>query len=929
MRRSLLFGACAVLFAAAVLIAGAAAPAAKSAAAPPPSAPARPATPAVDEIIVVFKTHFDIGYTDMAKAVVERYRTTMIDQALDIVDRNKALAPERRFVWTLPGWPMSKIAEDWPGQTPERKARVEAAFKDGRFVVHALPFTLHTELLEPEDLVRGLGFSSRLSRAAGFPLPRDAKMTDVPSHSWVLPTLLTAAGVEFLHLGCNAASSSPRIPALFWWEGPDGSRLLTMYSAAGYGTGLVPPADWPYRTWLALIHTGDNEGPPKPEDVDKLLAEAAAKLPGVKVRIGRLSDFADAVKAEKAEIPVVRGDMPDTWIHGPMSDPAGSQLARSLRPSLGTAEALATHLAAWGGTPPPGSAAALDAAYEQSLLFGEHTWGGALYWVTEYGAKTKWGYGDVWKKERAEGRFKRLEESWAEHRAYIEKARDLAAPVLDGKLKALANAAGPDGPRVVVFNPLPWKRDGLVSVAFPGDAPRSVYPAEGGPSIPVIGAAAGSRFLASGVPPFGFRVYIPSRKPTYWIGPALDKVAANMESRWFRVEFDRVRGTVASIFDKRNGRELVDVSAQAAFGQYLYERFDTDQVAAFRRAYVKIAADWGVAELGKPNLPPASQAPYRAVAPSKNELSFERTQLSTTATMTSRPSRDIPHAVTTRLTIYPEAPYFDLEMTLTGKPADPWPEAGWMVLPFKVESPRLRVGRLGSIVDPAADFVAGTNRHLFAVNTGVALYDSNGTGVGVCAPDSPLMSLDEPGLWKYDPNFTPRKARVFVQLFNNQWTTNFRFWNEGTWTVRVRVWAFARFEGGESLVRPSLETRYALRAAVADGPKGLLPASQSGLEILPAGTLVTAFGPNPDGAGTILRLWELAGRSGRCTVRFPPGMKVGEIQPVDLRGRPVGRSFAIEGGTFAFEQKAFAPITFLISGGGASAAAPTGEIAKQ
>jgi alpha-mannosidase len=82
--------------------------------------PARPA-PAVSEVIIVFKTHFDIGYTDLARAIVQRYRTTMIDQALDVVDRNRALPPDRRFVWTLPGWPMAQIAGDWPGQTPGRK----------------------------------------------------------------------------------------------------------------------------------------------------------------------------------------------------------------------------------------------------------------------------------------------------------------------------------------------------------------------------------------------------------------------------------------------------------------------------------------------------------------------------------------------------------------------------------------------------------------------------------------------------------------------------------------------------------------------------------------------------------------------------------------------------------------------------------------
>ncbi|MCZ7635577.1 MAG: hypothetical protein M5U12_05705 [Verrucomicrobia bacterium] len=288
----------------------------------------------LEQVVIVFKTHFDIGYTEMASNVVQRYRTTMIDQALNVVDANRPLPPEQQFVWTLPGWPLHQILTDWDGQTTERQHRIQQAFREGRFVTHALPFTTHTEWLELEDLVRGLGYASTLSRDAGLALPRDAKMTDVPCHSWILPTLLRHAGVDFLHLGCNAASQSPQVPRLFWWEGPDGSRLLTMYTAESYGTGLVPPSDWPHRSWLALIHTGDNHGPPTPDEVGKLLAEARSKLPGVRVRIGRLSDFADAILAERPSLSVVRGDMPDTWIHGPMSDPQGpASLARSARRS--------------------------------------------------------------------------------------------------------------------------------------------------------------------------------------------------------------------------------------------------------------------------------------------------------------------------------------------------------------------------------------------------------------------------------------------------------------------------------------------------------------------------------------------------------------------------------------------------------------------
>ena len=116
-----------------------------------------------------------------------------------------------------------------------------------------------------------------------------------------------------------------------------------------------------------------------------------------------------------------------------------------------------------------------------------------------------------------------------------------------------------------------------------------------------------------------------------------------------------------------------------------------------------------------------------------------------------------------------------------------WPEAGWICLPFKVDEPQFRLGRLGSIIDPAKDIVAGCNFHLFALNSGMTVTDPGSRGVGLCPLDSPLVSLGEPGGWKYSKEFTPRKPRVFVNLFNNQWTTNFRLWNAGTWTSRVRL----------------------------------------------------------------------------------------------------------------------------------------------
>lgn len=872
-------------------------------------APAQPLPPRLEQVVIVLKTHFDIGYTDMASNVVQRYRTSMIDQALAVVDQNRDLPPDRQFVWTLPGWPLTQIVRDWPGQAPARQQRVRDAFKQGRFVVHGLPFTTHTELLEPEDLVRALGYSSRLAREAGLVLPRDAKMTDVPCHSWIMPTLLRHAGVDFLHLGCNAASSSPRVPVLFWWEGPDGSRLLTMYTAESYGTGLVPPADWPHKTWLALIHTGDNHGPPTPAEVKTLLAEAATKLPGRQVRIGRLSDFADAIIAEKADLPVVRGDMPDTWIHGPMGDPGGARLARNTRPAIAMTEALHTQLKAWQ-VPVANPAAVVADAYEQSLLYGEHTWGGAFWWI--YGKYQQF-YGEKWQAERDAGRFTRIESSWAEHTAYIEQAARLIQPVLNDELQALARAVKVGGPRLVVFNPLPWERDDVVTVPASAPAKHVAVPADGGPGTYLVEGNNGTRqFVARKIPPMGYRTFRLVPGNAGQTTGASDEALPVLTSTYFKATLDPERRALKSLVDLRSGRELIDPTAAHGFGEYLYERFSADDVQAYVKAYVKINADWATNELGKPNLPPASEVPYRAASPRNGRLTTERSRLAESVTLEASPTPELP-AVTTRLTLYRDLPYADLELTVHNKPADPWPEAGWLCLPFKVDQPQFRLGRLGSIIDPTRDIVPGANRNLFGLDTGVTITDATGAGVAVCALDNPLVSLDVPGCWKYSLDFVPRRPAVYVNLFNNQWTTNFRLWNSGTWTARVRIWSVDGADTAESgFATPALEARFPLQIAWADGPAGRLAARQSGLELSQKGVRVTAFGPNPDGPGTVLRLWEYAGQAGRCTVRLPAGISVASVQPVDLRGRSQGAPLRVTNRQFAIDLKAFAPASVLL-----------------
>lgn len=840
--------------------------------------------PQLEEIVLVFKTHFDIGYTDMAANVVQRYRTSMIDSALDVVDASRDLPEDQQFVWTIPGWPMAKILEDWEGQTPERKQRLMKAFRDGRFVVHGLPFTTHTETLSEEDLIRGLTYSSELSRSAGLELPTDAKMTDVPCHSWIVPTLLAHAGIRFMHEGTNAGSSDPKVPLLHFREGSDGSRVLTMH-VNGYGTGVMPPDDWPYKTWLGLIHTGDNHGPPRPEEVRKLLEEIGEKLPGVKVRIGRLSDFADAIleKEDLGAIPVVRGDTPDTWIHGPMCDPQGRIAARRAQVDLPTVESLCTLLDAWGIGAANESRQLIAKGYEQSLLYGEHTWGASFGWIG-YALP----YGADW-QDQLDERHARMVASWDEHSAYACEAESTSSGLLKEQLARLSQSIDSGRERVAVYNPLPWKRDGVVVIA-------------------------GDTYIVHDIPPMGYRT-LNFAELEQQGGEGiflLDEERTGqhvVESDFFRLTYEQ-SGCVTSLVDKRANRELIREGSEG-FGGFLYERFNADQCDQFMRDYCLTFPKWVTTQFTKPELP--RDTPYRAEKPGVATVisaSYWAGEYQGVRIVyrddPALPCKELEYEIR----LYDEFPMIDICLSIEGKRPDTWPEAGWMCLPLNIDQPNFRLSRLGGIVDPTEDIIPGSNRHLLWLQHGMAVYGDDGYGVGICPIDAPLVSLGEPGCWKFSWDYVPEKADVFVNLFNNQWNTNFRLWNEGSWKQKVRLWTFEEYDPETSLIRPALEARFPMVGMSAPEPKkrGKQPQQASGLELSRRDVLVTSFGIDPHTEKLMLRLWEQAGKDGPCTITLPEGLNVSSAQPCDLRGRPLGNPIPVDDGCLEVEIRHNAPL---------------------
>ncbi|MBI9060714.1 MAG: hypothetical protein JEZ14_01915 [Marinilabiliaceae bacterium] len=862
----------------------------------------------VTDIVVVFKMHVDIGYTNWAEGVLQKYCNEMLDETLKSIDETSHLPQSEQFVWTIPSWPLKYLLENCP---VEKRAKLEQAVKDQRIIAHALPLTFETEASDLENLVRGLSYASEINKKYGLEAARGAKLTDVPSHSRILPTVLKNAGIDFLHLGCNPGSVSPDVPNLFWWQGPDGKRLLTFYWAEYYGSGILPPKNWPHKTWLAMIHTHENSGAPTPEEVAQLLKTAKEKMPHAKVKIGSLSDFYDLLIKEEPELPIVSGDMPDTWIHGYMSMPRETKLSKQLQRETYNTEILNAQLNQWGVNANNIEPYIADAV-ENMILYDEHTFGAAMTHADQH----KWTYNDEFKINKSLGNYDFIEGTWQEKGNRIRKTEKIIVPLMKHQLTHLAASVKVEGKRIVVYNPLPWTRSGRVNL-FAGVYQKNfkihgLKDVSTGKVISVYEDYNLISFDAESVPSMGYKTYIPLLEP-YENEPStsLNRTNNTLENNYFKLQIDPQKGTLTSVFDKRNNRELASQTSNQGFGQYMLERPGQKKIDAYNKAYIKPGAEnWAKNEMIRPSIPNQESVIYTG---SCEKIVYADMDNAVRATVFGQLDNPDSQRYMVTYTLYENQPYIEVVWGVDGKKPNSLPEAGWLSFPFNMDKPEYRLYRTGGIVDPQREFVERTNQDFYFLNTSMTMFDGMGNGVALNCPTSPGVSIDNPGLFQFSKKKELTTGDLFVNLYNTQWGTNFTEWIEGSFSSKMYIWSYANYDSETSFISPSEETRVPLKGVFYDGSKGVMPLTQEGISLSRKGILVTAFHSNTDGDGKLLRLWEQAGKGGMCKITLSCEGHFTRAYPCNLRGEITNsKGIKITNNSFRYDIKANQPVSFIV-----------------
>ncbi len=804
-------------------------------------------------IFAGLKIHNDIGYTDL-QPHVEELDGRNIDELLTLLPKFPFYRFNLETGWLVDNYLLSREAA--------RRRQLLAALRGGRVSVNSMYLNLLTGLCTGEELYRSLYFSKELERRHAIPFGA-ACLTDAPSHTWSLPSLLADAGIQGFALGSNQSrapllqNSNLNEDSPFFWEGPDGRRVLAWFarsylqlwrlmgrqsSADRLRRGVAQMlaryqrADYPVDAVLLYGLYTDNADLAGGEA--KVLAEWRSQYAYPSIEPATDTDYFRYISSRfAAKLPVYRGDGGAYWEDGAGSTAAETAMNRDTQRLLPVVE-MAASVATLFDTQLRYPAEDLQAAWRDLLFYDEHTWG-AFNSITQPGR-----------------RF--VEDQWLLKRAYAVHARDAALQLSYRSFNRLAQFVSVDGPALLVFNPAGHTRTDVAEAEL--NLRQHLVDKVTGKPVPVEVASERDgwrkvRFLAEKVPALGYRAYsIRPDAPPAQTAPA-SRSSWELDGVFYQVVVDPRSGAVTRLFDKELQRDLAAKDAGYGLNELLYVRGG---------ARSRIERDMA-------NLPPAQ---LEMTGQTGAELvENARTPLGQRLRIRAR-AASFPE-IETEIHLYDRLKRVDF-VNRVRKQETRDKEAVYFAFPFALESPTLFYELQSAWARPNADQLPGACRDWFTTQNGVVARD-RGAVVVWTTPDAPLITLADINRGHWLKHLDVRRAHVFSYAMNNYWFTNYRAAQGGEFTFRYAVTSgrelgeahWSRFSADRRSPLVAYAHDHSATTRVQPARKALPEGEASFVEVDSDHAEVTALKRAEDGRGLILRLRETAGQAGVARLRSP------------------------------------------------------------
>jgi alpha-mannosidase len=693
----------------------------------------------------------------------------------------------------------------------------------------------------------------------------------VTGWSWASPQILSKSGVRYFATGINETRSlaALRRPCAFFWESPDGSRILhwngehylfsnyelrihegeekSRAAVEKYLTALEGRGDYPFDLIAFNVSAWVTDNCPPGRALSDIVRDWNKHWVYPKLRLATMREFFTALEGKyQARLPVYKLGWPDYWTDGVASTAYETGVNRTAHSELLNAEKLAAVAASVdAGFAYPG--AEINEGYRATMFYDEHTWG-AHNSIDEPGAEFVRG-------------------QWALKSSFAYKAKEIGQTLSKTGLEALASQVEKqESPSVLVFNTLSWERTDIVKV----DLPRALTEQKGkfrlidrrtGLEVPFqLLEERTALFLARDIPSLGYAVYSvsPERNaapaaqngdgPIFsQVPPAASHSGDSLENQFYKVIIDSNTGGLKSVLDLASKRELVDPSATYLLNQYIYENpeggrnavDDMTKRAVFRR---QLPASTQI----RPGLsgPVAWSLKIRSEAPGCRELESE-------------------------IIIYDGLRRLDIVNRLQ-KDDIFLPEAVYFAFPFNKDGGTFVFEIADGTMRPEVDQLPRTVRDWHTVQNWVELSGPDHTIVWSTV-EAPLVQFGDINTGKWLKKLEDTHPWLFSYAMNNYWMTNFKASQGGPAVFR---YSLTSRDGGADAVPSSRfgwEVHTPLLAAwIPEGSGGTLEAKEcSFFQVDKANVIIQTVKIAEDGEDLIIRLREIGGTNSDVILASP------------------------------------------------------------
>ena len=834
-------------------------------------------------------SHTDIGYTELQTRVAQNH-VEYLDSVLDYCRQTDAYPDDAKFRWNIE---ISWALQNFIRTRPEADVRALAdLIRAGRVELSGL-YLNQSDGFSHEELLRSVDLAQEYARNYGFEV-RSAMNNDVTGFSWALPQVFAQAGIRYFATGINETRSRAplRRPNAFWWESPDGSRILHWngehYLFGNYELLLHEPiaksapkvgdylaklearGDYPYDIIAFNIGAWTTDNCPPGRGLSDLVKEWNERYVSPRLRLATMSEFFVRLEKEHgASLPVHKLGWPDYWTDGVASTSFETGLNRMTHSDLVSAEkisALAAKLdLAKDFRFPEGQ---IRDAHELAMLYDEHTWGA---------------YNSI---DDPQSELARSQ--WAAKSSFAYEAREASRTLLRRGTEALARLISADGDfEFAVFNPLSWARTDVVRVTLPAGPLRE---ARGKLRVVERRLGRGAKFqmlgddamlvLAQNVPSMGYAVFAVTAGETALgtaaAGPGSEIRGNTIENRFYRVTVDSKTGGISSLYDKELGCELVDKTCPWPLNAYVYEqpvggRKAVDDMTK-RATFDRWLPESAKAESGW-------KGPVAASLIIKSSPKMCRSLEQRIILYDDVKRIDLVNILDKEETFAPEAVYFSFPFEVgPGLPGALSGKLGPLSSPLREKrreegvagqaGPSVRFEIADADMAPGTEQLPGTTLDWQAVQNWVEFAGKDARVVW-SPVEAPLVQFGDINTGKWLKKLDLVNAWVFSYVMNNYWMTNFKASQEGR-----------------------VEFRYSLTSA---------PPAGAGTGAAPASDRVAASRFGWDVHTPLVATWLPARNKGRFETPAESFLSVDQPNVIvqalwlDADGRPVARLREIAG----------------------------------